>query len=276
MRSIFLHALSACLAGGVLAQQPGEKKDPAAEPSAPPVLAPEGAPAKPALDAGAQARDRAAESFRLLPREYQLLVDEAFKRFQIRDFKGAISYVDKADQMQAPTVWTLNVRGAVAIEERRFEEGVRFCDTALKLDPGFFPAKFNLCEIPFLQGKYADARKAWEDLYHHYPVNPAFRKEDGTPELLIYRIFLCFVLEKDMANARVWMDKIPFPSVTPSYHYANAIWERAAGHEDKWKEWMSEAEFIWPENKRANFIDVLIQLGWMKPRNAAPAPEGRQ
>ena len=54
------------------------------------------------------------------------------------------------------------VRGAVAIEKGQFEEGLKFCQQALKLDPKFFPARFNICEIPFQQGKNALVEKIAE------------------------------------------------------------------------------------------------------------------
>ena len=194
------------------------------------------------------------------PMQYLLLVAEAMKSFQARDFAGAISYADRADALlEKPTVWTVNVRGAVAIEQLKFEEGKKLCLEALRMDPDFFPAKFNLCEIPFLQGRYADARAGWTAL-HERMVN-----EDPTSELLTYRIFLTYLLEGDKVHAKDWLDKLPFPSQTPAYQYAHAAWERENGNQKKWEEWIQSAEFIWPQVKRANFVDVLVQLKWLRP-----------
>jgi tetratricopeptide (TPR) repeat protein len=192
------------------------------------------------------------------PTQYLLYVAEAMKSFQARDFQGALAYVEKADALVPPTVWTLNVRGAVAIEQLKFEEGMKLCFQALKMEPDFFPAKFNLCEIPFLQKKYADARAGWTNLYNR------MAPDDPTGELLIYRIFLTYLLEKDMDHAKEWLDKLPFPSQTPAYQYAHAAWERQQGNMKKWEEWIQSAEFIWPQVKRANFVDVLLQLKWLE------------
>jgi tetratricopeptide (TPR) repeat protein len=192
------------------------------------------------------------------PSQYLLFVAEAMKSFQARDFEGAIAYADRADALLPPTVWTINVRGAVAIERLQFADGEKFCMEALKLDPSFFPAKFNLAEIPFLQGKYPEARKRWETLYDR------IAHDDPTGELLIYRIFLTFLLERDMAAARSWLDKLPFPSQTPAYQYAHAAWERQNGDIKKWQEWIDSAEFIWPLSKRSSFSDVLLQLKWLQ------------
>jgi|GEM_PF-1290877 len=219
------------------------------------------------------------EAFSVLPSDYRNLIAQCMERFQARDFAGAIVAADKADALQPPSVWTLNTRAAVAIERRKFEEGETLCQAALKQDPEFFPALFNLCEIPFLQGKYSTARTMWQRLLTAYPVRNNTVVRDGTPELLTYRIFLCYLLEKDMKNAEAWLDRLPFPSDTAAYFYAHAAWEKAQGRETRWADWVKQAEFIWPAAKRSNFTDVLIQLGWLTDpsdaKDAAASPKSK-
>ena len=193
-----------------------------------------------------------------LPSRYQFLLTEAMRRFQVHDFKGATNYVDRADELVPPTSWSLNVRGAIAIEQHDFDRGFKYCSDALKLDPGFFPAKFNISEIPFLEGKYAEARVLWVKILAK--LSPG----DPTIELVTYRIFLTYLLEKDFDRAKDWLEKIPFPSQTPAYQYANAAWARQKGDLAKWNDWIRSASYIWPETKRSEYMDVLVQLGWMK------------
>ena len=192
------------------------------------------------------------------PSRYQFLLTEAMRRFQLRDFKGATDYADRADEVLPPTAWSLNVRGAIAIEQRDFDRGYKYCADALKLDENFFPAKFNICEIPFLEGKYAEARGLWLKMF------AATKQGDSSSELLIYRIFLTYLLENDFDHAKEWLEKIPFPSQTPAYQYAHAALARQKGDIAKWEEWIRSAAYIWPETKRSDFVDVLFQLGWMK------------
>lgn len=240
-------------------------QDAALPPTPPPAPAAEAAKPQPYRKDAAGDPQKTASANAKLPSQYLLYVAEAMKSFQARDFPGAIAYADRADAILPPTVWTLNVRGAVAIEELRFEEGLKYCQAALKLDPTFFPAKFNLFEIPFLQKRYAEARKGWEALLSR------MQPEDPTSELLTYRVFLTFLLEGDMQNAKTWLDKLPFPSQTPAYQYAHAAWERKQGNLDKWREWIKSAEFIWPLQKRSAFADVLLHLKWLQ----TDAPEAK-
>lgn len=217
-------------------------------------------------DAKSGTPDRAGALWQF-PKEYRQILDKAMERFLVRDFKGALANVDQADQILPPTVWTLNMRGAAAIEQRSFAEGVKYCEAALKLDGAFFPAKFNLSEVLFLQGKYAEARALWLRLLQ----NDSGRA-DTTTELLSYRIFLTFLLEKDTKNAREWLEKIPYPSISPAYPYAHAAWEHEMGKMEKWEEWLKQTENIWPAAERANFTDVLMQLGWIKRPPGEDAP----
>ena len=224
----------------------GQAPAPATGGKSPPATKPEAAPTGPLGRSPA------------LPQHYQSLLMEAMNSFHVRDFKGALKYVDRADEELPPTTWSINIRGAVAIEQRDYARGEKYCMDALKVDPSFFPAKFNLCEIPFLQEKYAEARALWMKLYEDT------KRDDPTSELLVYRIFLTWLLERDFDHAKEWLAKIPFPSQTPAYHYAHAAFERQQGKMEKWDEWIKSAEYIWPDSKRASFTDVLTQLGWLK------------
>lgn len=200
------------------------------------------------------------------PQRYQTLLFEAVNSFQGRDFQGALKYVDKADQANVdeagkvlpPTKWSLNIRAGVAIETGDLENGAKYCMEALKLDPAYFSPKFNLCEIKFHQKNYAEARASWMKIFEET------KRDDSNYELLVYRIFLTYLMEKDFVQAKEWLAKIPFPSETPAYHYGHAAWERQQGNLDKWDEWLKSAVFVWPDTKRSEFTDVLGHLGWLK------------
>lgn len=202
------------------------------------------------------------------PLRYRALLGQAMSSFHTRDFKGALGTLAKADEIFPATPWSLNIRGAIAIEQHQWEVGIQNCVEALRIDPAFYPAKFNLSEIPFYQGQYPPSRAMFEKLLTQKPKD----------ELLMYRIFLTYLLEGDTVNTEAWLKKMPFPSETPAYQYAHIAYymhaeraakeqkdsERATLASDKAAEWTKSAEFIWPEQKRANFVDVLMHLGWVK------------
>ena len=195
-----------------------------------------------------------AETPKDLPPDYIKTVQSAMRTFAARDFKTAIALVDKAEGMYQPTAMTVNVRAAIAIEDKKFDEGRELCLKALQLDPKFFPALFNLAEIPFMQGKYAEARLAYEKLLD----------DEASVDLIKFRLYLTYLLEKNDDAARQLLDKIPLLNDTPVYFYSYAAWEFAHGDEKKAQSYLNSAETVFPKPKRGNFLDVFYDIGWLK------------
>jgi tetratricopeptide (TPR) repeat protein len=185
---------------------------------------------------------------------YKATLQSAMRSFVTRDFKTALALVDKAEGMYEPTAMTVNVRAAIAIEEKRWDEGRAYCVKALQLDPKFFPALFNLAEIPFMQGKYAEARLTYEKLID----------DEQNADLVKFRLILTYVLEKNDERAKELIDKIPLLNDTPVYFYSHAAWEFAHGNEKEANSYITSAETVFPKPKLANFIEVFYDLGWMK------------
>lgn len=193
---------------------------------------------------------------------YISAIQNAMRSFSARDFKTVLTYVDQAETIHQKSALTLNIRAAVAIEEKRFEEGRELLLQALQLDPRFFPALFNLAEIPFMQGKYSEARLAYEKL----------TDDDATAELIRFRIYLTYLLEKNDERAKAILDALPLLNDTPIYFYAHAAWEFAHGNTKDAQSYLKSAEAVFPPSRLANFADVFYDLGWLK---RAPADSAR-
>jgi tetratricopeptide (TPR) repeat protein len=197
------------------------------------------------------------------PPSYIALIREAMLAFNARDFEAALKLVNKADLTFQVTPVALNVRGAIAIEEKKYDEGREFCLKALNKDPKFYPARFNLCEIQFVQGKYAEARALFQNLRESHP-------ED---DLLKFRIYLTFLLEKKDEIARPYLDNIPQLGTSPYYYYAQAAWEFAHDNPAEGKKWLASGNKIFPPGKHMNFVDVFYDLGWLTRDDASKSAE---
>lgn len=188
------------------------------------------------------------------PAGYRDALISAMKAFTMRDFDTARQTIEKADAGHKATPMSLNILGAIAIEQKRFDEGREWCNKALAIDPKFFPSRFNLAEIPFIQGRYSEARATFETL----------QKDEPNNDLLKFRIFLTYLVEKNEREARAHLDAIPLINETPISFYANAAWEYAHGNADKGREWIASALRSFPAVKQINFIEVFYDLGWIK------------
>lgn len=186
--------------------------------------------------------------------EYLAALREAVRAFNARDFAATLKAVDAAEAISPPNPLTLNTRGAALIEQKRFAEGEAYCRKALEIDPKFYPARFNLCEVPLVQKRYTDARQMFQKLLDENPKD----------ELVQYRILLTWLLEKNDAEARRVLDAIPFPGNTPAYYYGNAAWEFAHGNAAEAKKWVMRGNWVFKSEITTNFAQPFIEIGWLK------------
>lgn len=196
------------------------------------------------------------------PPTYRNAMMAAMKAFTTRDFDGAVQGVEKADTGWQKTPVSLNILGAIKIEKKEFEEGRKYCLEALRLDPKFFPARFNLAEIPFVQGKYAEARAMFEKL----------QEDEPRDDLLKFRVFLTYLLEKNDVEAKTRLDEVPLINDTPISFYAHAAWEFSHGNEKEARNWLTSGVRTFPPIKHVNFIEVFYDLGWLD-RSTGGAPK---
>lgn len=205
------------------------------------------------------------------PEAYQKAMESVLRAFLARDFKLTLARLAEADKIIPDTPMALNTRGAIAIEQKRYAEGQKFCEEALKKDPAFFPAQFNLAEIPFQKKDYAGARKIFRHLLGE-------EKRADTIELLQYRVFITYVLEKNDDAALEELDRMKFPSVTGAYYYAHAAWEFAHHNQTEALSWVYSGDWVFSRAKNGYFADVMYDLGWLKrpEERAAQPPAGEK
>ena len=199
----------------------------------------------------------AAESLKDYPPEYRAALIEMVLGFNARDWKRALEAIETADKLRAPTTHTLNTRGAIFIEQKNFEEGIKYCKEALKLDPHYYPALFNLAEVPLMQKRYSEARVLFMKLLDASP------KDD----LVRFRVFLTYLLEKNDTDARATLGDIAFPGDQPAFYYANAAWEYAHGNETEAKHWIQRGDWVFGLRKAQPYADALVELGWTPRRS---------
>ena len=197
--------------------------------------------------------------------EYVKALREAVRAFNARDFTTTLKAIDTAESLYPPNALTLNTRGAALIEQKKFDEGAAYCRKALELDPKFYPARFNLCEVPLVQRRYAEARAMFARL----------REENPKDELVQFRILLTWLLDKNDAEARRALDAIPFPGNTPAYYYGNAAWEFAHANSVEANKWVMRGNWVFKPDVTSNFSQPFLEIGWLKtaPGTSTTLPE---
>ncbi len=186
--------------------------------------------------------------------EYLNALREAVRAFNARDFTATVKAIDAAEALSPPNALTLNTRGAALIEQNKFADGADYCRKALAIDPKFYPARFNLCEVPLVQKRYPEARGMFQQLLEESPKD----------ELVQFRILLTWLLEGKDEEARRALESIPFPGNTPAYYYGNAAWEFTHGNPEEANKWVMRGNWVFKPDVTANFSQPFLEIGWLK------------
>lgn len=195
----------------------------------------------------------------LTPAFRQRMID-AITAYRQKDFDTAKVKVEEAERVQPNTTAAANMQGAIAMELNDYDEARAAFERALEIDPDFFPAKFNLCEIPFQKKQYGEAR----ELYKKLPTT-----DSSQSELVQYKIFMTYLLQKMEKEAQETLDAIKFPSDTPAYYFAHAAWNFAHENRKEAESWVQSATRIFPPHVNLIFAETLEELGWLKRGQAA-------
>lgn len=196
--------------------------------------------------------------------------EQAQMAYEQRNFEGAAALAAEADAAEPNKSATLNLRGEIALEEKKYSEAEEFFNKALKADKNFREAQFNLADIPFRQKEYAKARSRFEALAKQTPAGD----KNQAMQLIKFRIFMTQLLEGSDSKAQKTMEQFQFSGDTPALYYAQAAWEFQHGNKDKANDWVSSARKIYPLSANTVYGSSFYELGWLKSTaaNMSPAP----
>ena len=145
----------------------------------------------------------------------------------------------------------LNLIGSVYTKKLNYQKAEKAFRQALDIEPGFFPAAYNLGELLFLQQKYALARQYYETM----------RATDHRHELLQFKVALCDIMAGETVRATKVMNTIKYPGDSPAWYYAHAALEHKQGHTAKAREYIQGAKFVYGPEKTALFDESFQLIG---------------
>jgi tetratricopeptide (TPR) repeat protein len=194
--------------------------------------------------------------------------EQAQQAFQQRDLVTARKFIDEADGAEANQTATVNLRGEILMEQKEFDEAEAAFKKALKLDPKFRQAQYNLAQIPFKKKDYAKARERFETLFAQTPGGD---KNQGA-QLLKFKIYMTLLLEGRDSRAQKMMEQFQFTGDTPALYYAQAAWEFKHNNPNKATDWITSAKKIYSPALNGVFADAFYDLGWMESPALAGSP----
>ena len=208
--------------------------------------------------------ERAAQSKTMLRSQFE----QAQQAYEQRDFAAAASLAEQADAAEPNQATILNLRGEILLEQQKFDDAESFFKKALKADPKFREAQFNLAEVPFRKKEYAAARDRFESLFKQTPGGD----KNQAAQLIRFKIYMTYLLEGKDNRAQKMMEQFQFSGDTPALYYAQAAWEFQHGNTDKANDWIASARKIYPLPANAAYGSGFYDLGWLKSATIASSP----
>ena len=216
------------------------------------------------------AADRAAKAKGVARANYE----EAQASFQKGDLSAALKLAEAADAADPNQPGILNLRGEILMERQNFEEAETVFRKALKVDPKFREAQYNLAQIPFKKKDYAKARERFEGLFGQTPGGD----KNQAAQLIKFKIYMTLLLEGKDSRAQKMMEQFQFTGDTPALYYAQAAWEFKQNNPTKANDWVASAKKIYSPALNVVFADSFYDLGWMQSAaaSATAAPAGQE
>src|SRR5215472_7048460 len=123
--------------------------------------------------------------------ELESMYDKAFRAFYSNSYPEALKELDALDARQPDLAESQNLRGVILMREGIYDKAEAALQEALRIDPKFWNARFNLAEIPFLKKDWVEARKRFQDML----ASNAAELQGEATQLIQYKILLTYLLE---------------------------------------------------------------------------------
>ena len=194
--------------------------------------------------------------------------EQALQAYEQRDFDSAARLAEQADTAEPNQPQILNLRGAIRLEQQKYDEAEGWFKEALKVDPKFREAQFNLADVPFRNKDYAKARDRFQALLKQTPGGD----KNQAAQLINFKIFLTYLLEDKDSRAQKLMEQFQFSGDTPALYYAEAAWEFKHNNAEKANDWIASARKIYPSASNEVYAGGFYDLGWLKSAMAVSSP----
>ncbi len=181
----------------------------------------------------------------------QTPVEKAMADFGKKKYDEALATLLEVEKQEPNSPVIHNLVGAAYTKKKDYAAAKACFEKALEHDPNFFPARFNIGELLFLQKQYPQALGFFADMLRAAPGN----------ELLQFKVVLSLLMTDQVEDARKVASRMKFPGDGPAWYYAHAAVERKEGHKSKASEYLAGARTFFPDSS-ALYNETFEDLGW--------------
>jgi tetratricopeptide (TPR) repeat protein len=200
--------------------------------------------------------------------ELEQMYNKAFRYFDANNYSEALKQLDEIDARQPDVAESQNLRGVILMRQGIYDKAEAALLEAIRIDPKFWNARFNLAEIPFLKKDWAEARDRFQKLLSSNVSD----LQGEAAQLIQYKILLTYLLEGKENMVDSILAKFELSPDTPAVHYANAAIALERKNPKEARDWMTAAEKNFSPQLNKLFAESLYEVGWLeKPAGQARA-----
>ena len=181
----------------------------------------------------------------------RIAIERVLADYEEKNYDEALARLEKLRDRDPADPLLLNLMGSVYTKKQNYQKAEKAFRQAIDLEPGFFPAAYNLGELLFLQEKYALAREYYQTM----------RATDYRHELLQFKVALCDILAGENQRASCVINAIKYPGDSPAWYYAHAAFEHKQGNTSKAREYIRGAKCVYGPDKTALFDETFQNIG---------------
>lgn len=169
-----------------------------------------------------------------------------------KDYDNAMKALEGplASQPDDPKVHVMH--GALLAARRQYPGAQAAFRKALDLSPGSAPVMFNLAEIEFVLGHYAEAGEFYTKLRPMMPEN----------KMLLYRQYLCALMLDNQEDAQRVINSPLLPAQSPEWFYIKAAEAFRNGNKKEGQKLVEQARRLYGEKVRPH-DQTLQRLGML-------------
>ena len=198
--------------------------------------------------------------------ELDEIYQTAYRAFNADKFPEALKQLDAIDARQPDVAPSRNLRGVILMRQGNYDQAEAALAEAVRIDPKFWNARFNLAEIPFQKKDWPEARKRFEQLLSTGKSDLA--KEAS--QLIQYKILLTYLMEGQSNMVDSILAKLELSPDTPAVDYVKAAVALQHKNESEAKDWISAAEKNYSLEQNKLFVASLYEIGWIEKPQGQP------
>jgi tetratricopeptide (TPR) repeat protein len=192
-----------------------------------------------------------SERFTALLQEVQVL--------QVRKrYADAMVKLDEAEKLKPGNPDVYNIRGSLLLspQMRDAEKAREQFRKALALEPAAMPPLFNIAEVDFVIGAYADAAKGFSDVLAKFPKLPL-----PVRHLVTFKVLICQAKQGKIEEAeKTLKENFTFMDDTPAYYFSMAAISLQKKDEKLGNDWLAKAQHIFTKpSDTSSYLDSLME-----------------